>query len=214
MSDGQLVAGADSLLLFLVIAAIAAVSNWLQRRAQSQQEHAERTDRPKTSATPPPTRPTTRPVTPPPTVESTLERELRRLLGEEPPRPVPSPPPRPAPAPVLQPPPVIIRSPESTGRRSVPRQPVLPKPEVVATATATAVQLGQFGSGHGHAQHLHDVVALRPRRGDEHGPGRMHNAAQVLSSERAPSLAALSHDPQAVRQAFIASLIFGEPKGL
>jgi hypothetical protein len=83
----------DSLLIVLVVTVLAALSNWLQQRAQSRHEPPPDTNRPPQPRPQPRTRRTIpAPTAPQPRAESSLERELRRLLGEEipqPPRPRP-----------------------------------------------------------------------------------------------------------------------------
>ena len=117
----------DSFLIALVVMAIAALSNWLQRRAQANEDQVPPS---------PPSRPgshprpggSTVPTGPPqrPNIDTSLERELRRLLGQE---PKPPPPARPIVTSAPAPPPM---------RQPAPAPPVLSpepgKPPLVASA--------------------------------------------------------------------------------
>ncbi len=201
----------DSLLIILIVTVLAALSNWLQHRAQSRQEPPPDQD----STVPPQASPRRRRILPPappqPETESTLERELRRLLGEmspPPSRPPPSPlPPAPSPVrmPPAAPPPVI---------RQMPREmpPLAPAP--MAVAPPLAAELDEARTALERARQLHESVARRLQAVDEqtekHGPRRRLPQPELV---RRPAFV-LPRDPRSARQAFVASLIFGTPKGL
>lgn len=190
----------------LAVLALAAISNWLQHRGQSRQSGPD-DDASKHPHAPPqrPGRPA--PSRPAPVPESPLERELRRLFGEEvspaPPPLAPAPPVRPVPAP----PPKL---PTAKAR-----------PETVATPPSvqpvSVSPLKEASAAFARAEQLHQSVAHRLRNVDENM--RKHPRAspvrQTSESRGAiPSMAALRTDPHAARQAFVAALIFGPPKGL
>ena len=63
------------------------------------------------------------------------------------------------------------------------------------------------------AQHLHETVANRLKHVDEqtekHGPKHPRLPSPGLRPADSVTIADLSRNPEAVRQAFIASLIFG-----
>ncbi len=196
----------DSLLVLLLVTAIAALSNWLQHRAQSKQEPPPNRPRPP-QPMPGPRRPTARPRVPMPMPESALERELRRLLGEDQPAP---PPVRPA-VPAAPPPPPLVSAQPAV------HPPALPVPVVVAAGTTLAKTFGQSAAGMQRAQQLHESVAQRLRQVDQqtekHGGMLGPKSAQPLSADFAV-IRDLRTNPAAARQAFVASLIFGAPKGL
>ena len=207
----------DSLLIVLVVTVLAALSNWLQQRAQSRHEPPPDTNRPPQPKPQPRTRRTIPPPTgPQPRPETSLERELRRLLGEE--TPLPSRPHLPEP---LAPPPIHTRAPRPTA--SVPhRMPSPTPPAIVIQPPVPVIQppvavWGDPSGGFHRAQHLHESVAERLRQVDahtqQHGAER-HSRPLPAALAEAHTILSLRHNPQAARQAFIASLVFGTPKGM
>jgi hypothetical protein len=200
----------DSLLIVLVVTVLAALSNWLQQRAQSRHEPPPDTNRPPQPRPQPRTRRTIpAPTAPQPRAESSLERELRRLLGEE----IPQPPrPRPPLAEPPAPPPIHPLAPHPTalGPHRMPPPSLVIQPPVPA-------EWGDPSGGFHRAQQLHESVAERLRQVDahteSHGAERRSHALPPALAE-AHAILGLRHNPQAARQAFIASLVFGTPKGL
>lgn len=186
----------ESILTLLVVALLAGLSNWLQRRAQSRHEAPpEPHELPPVPGRRPPARP---PAPPSPTMESTLERELRRLLGEEPPPPPRQPPPAPAPPPIQvhTPPPIIPPAPPvRTSPTLVSRQDTAPslRPARAATRVRDVIQ---------------NAEQLR----------RRYEASSAIArkTERSPAsiVASLTRNPAAARQAFVASVVFNPPKAL
>ena len=157
----------DNLLIALVIAAVAALSNWLQHRAQSSQEPPRKPD-----GQPPP-RPTIHPVprrtglppVPGPAAESVLERELRRLLGGETPLP-PTAPRQPPPVSRQQHPPVV--HPVAPRPKVAPMQtrPIAPPP--LPSIPPIADRFGKSSTAYQRAQHLQESVAEHMRQVDRH----------------------------------------------
>lgn len=181
--------------MFIVIVLVSALANWLSKRKETQDSGEQ--PQPGTSATPPQTAPTD------------WEERLRRLLGEQ----LAVPPPRPAQA--NQPPPPLRRTtltPVATRPpiiRQVERRPVAPiRPPALEVAPAVATSTGDRVAGGGVEGTIRrfeqlDAAVMTPVR----PIGAMVN--------RTPSvLSAALRTPQAVRQAFIASLVFGPPKGM
>jgi hypothetical protein len=202
----------DSFLITLVVIGIAAISSWLQRRAQDQEEHTggppSPTPSPRPGPPPAPGRSRLPPRSPIPNIPPTLARELRRLMGEDFPTPIP-PPVRPPPLtpPVLHPP-------------SRPEVQVLPTPvaalPVPSLSGPAVLRPNPAMAGFDRAQQLHESVAARLNRVDEQTQRHPHSLlpAAAAGSAAREQIAALRRNPGAVRQAFITSLIFNHPKAL
>jgi hypothetical protein len=191
----------DSPLVVAVIIIVGALINWLsQRRQQKQQDH-----QPEEKASPPVTKPQG---------EFNLEETLRRLLGEEIPPASPAPPPiprtphgqHPPPPPVWRggpaSPPMRTRVEDSTAAS----KPILLAPPIaIARPVAVSVEVGQSS----------EQSALRFEQLNEQG----RHPATVIDHRHNRRLrtgvrSALWRDRQSVRRAFVASLVFGPPKGL
>jgi len=179
----------EQLIIFLLLAIGSALSGYLQKKRRREAEQAER----------PTTPPGERPVPSWPATTRDWQEELRRILQGElkpaPPHPV-------APPPI--PPPV----------RKTPKSPV-PVPERSEGTVQLPSPLTQSASAYSRAAQLATRVEKRLQAID----------AQTTSHVRAPgtrpkvsSAAAVvkrwTRDPESVREAFIASLIFGPPVGL
>jgi hypothetical protein len=208
----------DSFLITLLVLAIAAVSNWLQKRAQSEEQSRPKPRIPPRPLSPPPgRRPTQAPPTAPrPTLESTIERELKRLLGEElpPEAPVAPPPLTPGVHRIPQAPPPHL---SPSGGRQLTKDVAPPPLSQPASVVATAAVLPTALASYGRAQQLHESVAERLRQVEQQT--RHHGVRAALppagAAPAAPSLLRhLARNPAAARQAFIGSLIWGPPKGL
>lgn len=156
------------------------------------------------------------------------EEELRRLLGGDEPRPAPRPL-APPPAPIR--PVVIVQSrpapsappPSVFGRPAAPARPApapMAGPRIAAADKAVDVQLPALQEStvaYRRASRLHEEVAQHLKRVEEmterhlaevpvaHRPAASADAARTL---------ALIRSPAGVRQAIIASMIFGAPKAL
>ena len=93
----MLAASIESFFVFLVIAAISALANWLKNRGEKETDWSDLETPPPTRRTPPPRTSTAPPVSRPPTAKSpssNWEEELRRMLeGTVPTTPRPAPPP-------------------------------------------------------------------------------------------------------------------------
>jgi hypothetical protein len=211
----------DSFLITLVIVAIAALSNWLQHRAQARDEAppdhkppppVPAPPRPRRLGPPQPGGP--RPQPKPAAPEANWEEVLRRLLSGETAAQPPVQPRTPAPAPAPAPPPIGRAVPPAHPRPVVagpPPPPVSSPPPAPALARPTGHE-----SAYGQAQHLHESVAKRLREVHAHAEHRRPQSERRHRDSR-PELADIHnirHDPTAARRAFVASLVFGPPRGL
>jgi hypothetical protein len=213
----------DNLLIALVFVVIAALSNWLQRRAQSQQQPPAKKPQPMPRPSSPMAPPARAPAAPPPVnprrspLETALERELKRLLGED--LPAAPPPQRPVTRPAENDePPVILHRPPHLPRVPLPQvAAALPAPSLAPVAVPALAELSQASSRFSQAKNLHESVAERLRKVDEltnrHAPQPVMIPARLVPSPSYTILQAV-RDPAAVRQAFVASLIFAPPKAL
>lgn len=218
--------GLESLLVFVVIVLLSALSNWLQHRKQRERAR----QRP---ASPPPVRPAGHgeapppvdtPPPPPPPVRD-WEEELRRLLegeSEVPPRAPPPPPPvivRETPPP--PPPPVRPIAPVPA---PAPTPPPLfrpaPAPASLEQAEAPAFELAplsESNQAYARAAQLSEQVAariaqayVRTERPIAAGPVQRGGS---VTPEVAALFAQLRH-PRTARQAILASVVLGPPRGL
>lgn len=221
----------DSLLITLVVVAIAALSNWLQHRAQAREEAppepGPQPPRDRRPQPPVPAPPRSRQPVPPQTTAPRPEREprrpetdweevVRRFLGGESPAPPPVQPrtPRPEPKPIA--PPVQAPLPPIQPRPLV----VVPPPTAAYSAPSTPVPAppSTYDAAYSKAQHLHETVSKRLREVHAHPEHRVHRApAPTGRRHTIPEISLIHrirHDPAAARGAFVASLVFGPPKGL
>lgn len=169
--------------MFVLIVLISTVANWLSKRRAEAAEETKPTSEAAPQAAP-----------------ADWEERLRRLLGEEvlPPQPArPTPVPQ-QPAPPLRRPtgsPPLVR-PASTALRP-------PPVEVVPVARSSEAEVAAGG------------VEETVRRFEQLDPAVMTPVRPIsaLGSRRRSGLALNLRHPQAARQAFVASLVFGTPKG-
>ncbi len=214
-------ASLESILVFAAIVLISALSNWLKQRQERKQAEARgelEPGRPGPVRQPlfddedldgaPPARPAAKPLD--------WQEELRRLLEGDQPRPVPPPPPPLAPrsAPAVDAPPPIRTAPVPTP----------PRPVVVTLAETQAGPLGGPGR-------LEESAAafLRGSQLPEVAEVRLQTAVQQVASARpkearrldlrpptetAARLRELLRDRTTVRQAVLASIILGPPRGM
>lgn len=180
----------DNPWVVLIILVVTALSSWLTKRREAKEPKA---DKPPTPMGEPP-RPAAKPR------EFDLEEAMRRLLGEEAfPKPQPTPPPIPHPA---QEPEWEDEGPPVPPRRPMPAPPPIPVQVMVTRPAALPVEeLAQETEG--------------PRAVSLAGPE--HHAAgypRVSGRRERKWPVGQWRDRRFARQAFVASLIFGPPKGL
>lgn len=206
-----LAASFESLIVFVVILLLSAVANWIKTRKgldpeawdeeQPGKPPAGPRQRPPTGETPPPR--------PKPVFD--LEGELRRLFGEEPE-------PRPAPPPVLPQPvteshpaevfvPVVLAPAPPPARTSAAREAAGEPSRMASAATAFLRSGGMNRTG------LDRAEAARLAAQFEHRAGSARDRRRAESADVAAVLALL-HQPATARQAILASVILGPPKGL
>ena len=219
----------ESLLVVVGLVLISAISNWLTKKRASEEsetwpaeENSLPIPRPRPPAQPP--IPRTAPA-PPPAKRLDWEDELRRLLGEDdpaspPPMPVPRPPPKTAPPALapkqvkLPPAPVVTRTPPPFEIPSVLQSiDVENSPNLeLSHRDWELAQMEESRRAYQIGTRLPGQVAEQMRQADErverHTAGRRPRA----SSDNTELLAMLRQRHTA-RQAFIASLVFGPPKG-
>ena len=202
----------DNLLIALVIAAIAALSNWLQHRAQSKEDESQ-SPQPPRPATPPPMRRRLPPARP----TATGRPELQRLPGQP-----PAPPRLPSTRGGLPPLSPLGRMPAGeTHPKPISVPPPVLQPAAAAAADAglpvPRVQFSESAAALLRAQGLHETVAGRLHHIDQQTERPLLQAAATPGASmpgKMRSLTDIAQDREAVRQAFIASLIFARPKGL
>jgi len=170
-----------------------AVVNWLSQRRQAKQPGQEQ--RPEDAAAPTANKPAG---------EFNMEETLRRLLGEQ--LPPPSSVPPPVPQPTRAAPKVAPRRTAQAGNTvAVKRTPPKLTPPSLEVAPAAAIyQVGQ----------TREQAAVRFEQLNEQGqhPAKALDLRRHHSRAGAPT--AMWRDRRSVRRAFVASLVFGPPKGL
>jgi len=218
-----------SLLVFVAISALSALSGWLQKRKQAS-EGADPWPHPssapsgpiRSQSTPPPGSSSPKPAPGAPRRvpeqrtprRSDWEVELRRLLeGVEPVTPAPLPPVIVAalPPPRVEP----ARSPAATVRAR-PSEPIYARATEESPAPSLRLALfQQSADAHARAAQLSAGVAARMRRVDrlteEHRPSLTSAGGPVISTEALAARAWLA-EPGTLRQAIIASVILGPPR--
>ncbi|HKS35828.1 MAG TPA: hypothetical protein VJW76_01470 [Verrucomicrobiae bacterium] len=211
----------DAFWIFVAIAIGSAIFEWLKKKGrQPDADEWPGQEQPHGS----PDRPS-RPTAPLPKAGD-WEAELRRLLGEAPaPTPPPTaPPPRhvPAPPPVSTPRPFVAPAPPPIVQRTMPapvpipvaRPPLEPEEEELPMRL-TKLDLSR--AAYERASQLHESVADHLRQIDERtGRRRVETSTARRESASPDAVRAISlvRNPHTVRQAVIASLIFGRPKAL
>lgn len=181
----------DSPWLLAVLIIVGALASWLSKRRQEKGADARREgDEPSPGSGEPPG-------------ELSLEEALRRLMGEEP--PVPPPIPRGGrgglpPAPDWQ-----EEEPFQPARRTVPP---LPPPLIpVAQAGISPAVAGEQQEESVRRLEQLNAQGRHPATVVGHGRG-------YRSGVRSRRAASRWRDPRSARRAFVASLVFGTPKGL
>jgi hypothetical protein len=107
----------------------------------------------------------------------------------------------------VQTPPVVV---------TAPQPPVVSAPPSVIAPTISG-RLAEASARVERAQQLHESITRRLRAVDEQMDKHARQPAPGLPSSGQTELSRLrnmTRDTQAIRQAFIASLVFGTPKGL
>lgn len=213
-----LAASFESLIVFVVILLLSAVANWIKTRKGLDPEawDEEQTGTPPSGPRPRPPTSGTPPPRPKPVFD--LEGELRRLFGEEPE-------PKPAPPPVL-PRPVVEAQPSEVFVPVVlaPAPPAAPSSlgrTAVEAATATAGESARMASvansylrsGTAGRTGLDRAEAARLASQFERRAGSVRDRRRAASPDVA-SVLALLQQPTTARQAILASVILGPPKGL
>lgn len=177
--------------MFIVIVLVSALANWLSKRNEEK-----KSDDTATAADP---------AAPPQPAESDWEARLRRMLGEE---VVVPPPPRPAQA--TQPVPPVLRP--ANRPPTAPRPPVIrstppmrPLPVETAPAQGAATERFSRSSVEETIRRFEqlDAAVMTPVR--PIGSARNH---------RGNALGVALRKSETARQAFVASLVFGPPKGM
>lgn len=230
-------ASLESLLVFLAIVLISAASNWVKQR-QAQRQDAEKRERRRTT----PEETSTPPPLPSPRVPEATDwdRELRRLFGEEP-EPLPSPPPLPR---TVAPPPLPRTAPVSPTERPEPARPQVVTPAPIApdapyrpialpagthlapTAEAldtiespefTLAPMAESSAAIHRALHLQEEAISRLQRASiltmHHVPLPTAPHERLASPEISRVRSQLRH-PRSAREAVLATVILGTPKGL
>jgi hypothetical protein len=222
----------DSLLILLVLVGLSVITSWLQKKRQAGEAESWPAG-PRPSHPAPLPRRTSPPGVPspaPPAAEapsptSRWEEELRRLLEGE--SPVSAPPPAP----------IVPKLEESSQRRVVAPPPLPPKPapavvrtvrparpvpslesmEPLEAAAAGLGRLDQSARAYERARQLHQAAAERLHQVETMTAQHRVGVAQGRRRTRPPEVAAavnLLRHPTSARQAVVASLILGPPKGL
>jgi hypothetical protein len=204
----------ESLLVFLGLILISAISNWLKQKRQS--DHPDSPAHPELRPRPYPPRraaampPVTAPPAPP--KRTSWEEEMRRLLGGEPetiqPPALPSPPPTPRAAPEAR----EIGAP-MPALQIPPRTPVEESPNLeLITRKLELARMAESAQAYQIGQQVPEQIAERLQQVDSQialpGHGR-----RGVSPERSRGLN-IVRDQSSARQAFIATLVFGPPKAL
>jgi hypothetical protein len=202
----------NSLIVMLVIAALTALSNWMQKKGRAPE--GGEGEIPRLPRIPQSTGPPSRPEqpAPQPPQQPEWEKQLRRLLEGDVPD---SPPP-------VAPPPVIVQE-----RRTAPAPPAIrPLPEPPSVPVATVPQptegpafsrLSESESAYTRASQLHEHTATRMRQLEEQSHldhSKAPDRGRRGASEDIAAAIAMVREPRSVRRAFINSIILGPPKAL
>ncbi len=228
-APGMLAVGMEGFLIFLVIAGISAVAEWLKKKRERDQAG----DSPEAGWTAPPAQTTGSPSSATNADGKPLsqwEEEIRRMLnGLDPQVQPPLPPPpivRQAPPPIYQSRPVVVAVEEGESEEPVPTYlSSMERPDsayrraagleqVVDGRMATAASLGNAFDAWNRAGSID--ARVRARLGEasnflQHAPAGKVNKSRSAEAEQ---LVAAFRSPATVRQAFVASFVLGPPKAL
>lgn len=227
---GLLALGIEGFLIFLVIAGISAVAEWLKKKRQRTESKEDASGRDwstpvgQSQPSAPATNAEGKPL-------SQWEEEIRRMLqgmDPHPPVPPPLPPPpivRQTPPPIYQSRPVVV---EDEGVSEEPVPTYLSSMETPDSAYQRGAELEQTVDGRlAKASSLGGAAEAWNRAGsiDERAQARLSQASQFLQrsqsekvdkqrSKEAERLVAAFRNPVTARQAIIASFVLGPPKAL
>ncbi|MBI2924316.1 MAG: hypothetical protein HYY24_01275 [Verrucomicrobia bacterium] len=222
-----------SIIALIVFVLFSALANWMKKRGSltdtletlgEEEEHPSQRPPPRAAPRPaPPPLAANPPSAPPPTPKALgWEEELRRLLqGESAPAPPPPPviqvPPAPARPIPTTPPPKPVHA---------PRPFVTPKPSPVLMPAAASeeegprhsiAELRESTAAYQRASHIDQLAGHHLRHADQRteqpapAPPTAHRSAPA--AEITQTVALLRH-PRTARQAIVASMVIGPPKGL
>jgi hypothetical protein len=179
--------GWENFIVPLVLLAVSALSAYLNKRRQKQEEQGTLEEME------PPATPQHQRRSEPVESEEDLQEALRRALGMEPPPTAPPPPP------ILPP---VIAAPRTPVEVEGPVPIRVPLPQRLVVPTARPVAEGVVAG----VQQVHAEVPV----------GRVVAVAraQRRHSRQAEQVRALIRNPQTVRSAFVISQVFGPPKAL
>ncbi|MBI3417719.1 MAG: hypothetical protein HY043_20700 [Verrucomicrobia bacterium] len=214
----------ESLLIFVGLVLISAISNWLKKKRAGQGE-ADWPAEENTLPIPRPRPPAQTPPRPTPSQPRNWEEELRRLLGEEepahpPPVPAPRTPPTAAPTPastskpVKLPPAPVVSQPLSTFEMPPMLQEISVEDSPNLELSHREMELARMDESrqsHQRAARLQGQVADQMQQANEQVSRHTHARRLSASTEAAQVVAMLRH-PRTARQAFVASLVFDPPK--
>jgi len=224
LMSAPILADIDKIWIFIAIAIGSYIVEWLKKKKKIGEPDTV-TDESEPESHGPATTTTSRPPATRPGATSDWEEELRRLLGGEPPS-APKPQPPQAPPPIR---PIVIEAPRPSpghppvsdalaGRRSG-------SSSLAGTAVSEAEKLvdvqlpalKESATAYQRASHLHEHVSERLKHVEEiteRHLGSVPTAHRQTVSADAVRAVALIRNRTTVRQAVIAGLIFGAPKGL
>ena len=225
---GFFAASFESLLVFLAIILLSALSNWIKQRQERKQEQLSDAD-PDLAERP------GRPI--PPTPGEVLprqgrdwEEELRRLFEGDREEKAPPPLPRPVLRPVVietvekppSRPPVVVVAPRVLTPAPSPVSPkaLPPEPRTAGPAPgakSAGLSLAEAAQAFERASHLKNLPVSRVHATHPTAHLRSDNPASVAHRIQTPEVAALLsllRHPHSARQAILAGIVLGPPKGL
>jgi hypothetical protein len=182
----------DSPWVIIAIVVASGIANWLSKRRAAKNGELPPSDQ--------------QPSAPPSAAPPDWEERLRRMLGED--VPTATPPPTVAPPPIIRPSaptssaPPLLRPARQPMSSAPPRRP--PPVEVVPLIVPHTVK--EASAEIGETVRRYELQEAAARAALQQSIAR--------APRRAPGLKASLRQPQAARQGFVASLVFGPPKGL
>jgi len=213
----MIAAGLESLLIFLVFIVISGLSTWLQKRRQAGETQGEWDPGEDPAHTPPrrqeaPQPPPVGPRRPLPAPLQNWEEELRRLLGGDQSQPPESPP-------EAAPPPLPTRSslPQPAPLPAHSERTVASPHRHVETAGPRASRLEDSEQAYRRARQQQAEAAARLREAQAKTARHQATHRETIPAVRGGDILAargLLSKPSSARQAVIASVILGQPKGL